>query len=86
MKIVLHQAWLEPNLNEMSDSYRGEYCTGAYFGFRSSKTIGIVLLPPEWDASPLQTSMLYDHCGSTFYNSRVEKISNNLNNSLVLPL
>jgi len=27
---------------------------GAYPGFRSIKQLGVYLLPPEWDASPLQ--------------------------------
>ena len=27
---------------------------GAYPGFRSMKLLGVFLLPPGWDASPLQ--------------------------------
>ncbi len=32
------------------------HTAGAYPGFRSIKRLGIFLLPPEWDASPLQGS------------------------------
>ena len=28
---------------------------GAYLGFRSMKQLGVFLLPPGWDASPLQS-------------------------------
>ena len=32
----------------------GAYHAGAYPGFRSVKRLGVLLLPPGWDASPSQ--------------------------------
>ena len=43
------------------------HTAGAYPGFRSIKQLGILLLPPGWDASPLQGYPQHYFAGTHLY-------------------
>ncbi len=50
-----NKEWLKQRTEGEATS-QAAHTDGAYPGFRSIKRLGIFLLPPEWDASPLQGS------------------------------